>query len=227
MIGPEGAEGWCGFNVLHDAAGRVGALDIGFLPGEGGRDAAAILDGASKGEIELAWLLGADEIDTSKLGKAFVIYQGSHGDAGAHRADVILPAAAYTEEDGTFVNLEGRVQQTKRCVFPPGEAKENWRIVRAVSGALGKPLPYDDLPALRTAIAVAVPHLGTLDTPAASPGADAALWEGVGESGEIGAAPAAYRISDFYLTNPIARASRTMAECSKLYVKRPLAVAAE
>ncbi|MCC6921021.1 MAG: NADH-quinone oxidoreductase subunit G [Alphaproteobacteria bacterium] len=227
MIGPEGAEGWCGFNVLHSAAARVGALDIGFLPGAGGRDVAGILDGASKGEVELVWLLGADEIDTAKLGNAFVIYQGSHGDAGAHRADVILPGAAYTEEDGIFVNLEGRVQAANRAVFPPGEARENWKIVRAVSGVLGQPLPYDDLKALRAKLVADVPHLATFDAPAGSPGADAALWGNVGAAGPIGGAPLAYAIDDFYLTNPIARASRTMAECSKLYVKRPLAVAAE
>jgi NADH-quinone oxidoreductase subunit G len=218
MIGPEGAEGWCGFNVLHDAAGRVGALDVGFLPAEGGRDVAGILDGAQKGEIDLVWLLGADEIDTSQLGNAFVIYQGSHGDAGAHRADVILPGAAYTEEPGLFVNTEGRVQKAERAVFPPGEARENWRIIRALSGAAGKPLPYDDLAALRAALVVAVPHFATLDVAPGSPGADAALWAGVGREGAIAAGPLAYKIKDFYLTNPIARASKTMAECSRLFV---------
>jgi NADH-quinone oxidoreductase subunit G len=218
MIGPEGAEGWCGFNVLHDAAARVGALDVGFLPAEGGRDVAGILDGAQKGEIDLVWLLGADEIDTGKLGNAFVIYQGSHGDAGAHRADVILPGAAYTEEPGLFVNTEGRVQKAERAVFPPGEARENWRIIRAVSGAAGKPLPNDDLAALRAALVAAVPHFATLDVAPGSPGADAALWAGVGAEGPIAAGPLAYKIKDFYLTNPIARASKTMAECSRLFV---------
>jgi len=227
MIGPEGADGWCGFNVLNDAAGRVGALDIGFLPGEGGRDVAGILDGASKGEVGFVWLLGADEIDTAKLGQAFVVYQGSHGDAGAHRADVILPGAAYTEEDGTFVNLEGRAQRANRAVFPPGEAKENWRIVRALSGVLGKALPYDDLEALRTALGSSPFLPASLDTPAVSPGADAALWAAVGAAGTIESGATGYRIADFYLTNPIARSSRTMAECSRIYVKRPLAVAAE
>ncbi|MFT3808817.1 MAG: NADH-quinone oxidoreductase subunit NuoG [Micropepsaceae bacterium] len=227
MIGPAGEGGWNGFNVLHTAAARVGALDIGFLPGEGGKDAAAILEGAQKGEIETLFLLGADEIDTSKLGGAFVIYQGSHGDAGAHRADVILPGAAYTEEPGLFVNTEGRVQAANRAVYPPGEARENWKIIRALSGALGKPLPYDDLNALRAKLAADVPTFGTLDTPAGSTGGDAATWEAVGKAGDIAAAPSAYPVADFYLTNPIARASRTMAECSRQFVAAPAVHAAE
>ena len=227
MIGPAGEGGWNGFNVLHTAAARVGALDIGFLPGEGGRDVAGILDGASRGEIETVWLLGADEIDMAKLGGAFVIYQGSHGDAGAHRADVILPGAAYTEEPGLFVNTEGRVQAANRAVYPPGEARENWKIVRAVSGALGKPLPYDDIAALRTKLAADVPSFATLDVPAGSTGGDAATWEAVGKAGEISSAPLIYPITDFYLTNPIARASRTMAECSRLFVAAPAVQAAE
>ena len=227
MIGPAGEGGWNGFNVLHTAAARVGALDIGFLPGEGGRDVAGILDGASRGEIETVWLLGADEIDMAKLGGAFVIYQGSHGDAGAHRADVILPGAAYTEEPGLFVNTEGRVQAANRAVYPPGEARENWKIVRAVSGALGKPLPYDDIAALRTKLAADVPSFATLDVPAGSTGGDAATWEAVGKAGEISSAPLVYPITDFYLTNPIARASRTMAECSRLFVAAPAVQAAE
>ena len=227
MIGPAGEGGWNGFNVLHTAAARVGALDIGFLPGEGGRDVAGILDGASRGEMETVWLLGADEIDMAKLGGAFVIYQGSHGDAGAHRADVILPGAAYTEEPGLFVNTEGRVQAANRAVYPPGEARENWKIVRAVSGALGKPLPYDDIAALRTKLAADVPSFATLDVPAGSTGGDAATWEAVGKAGEISSAPLVYPITDFYLTNPIARASRTMAECSRLFVAAPAVQAAE
>ncbi len=227
MIGPEGADGWCGFNVLHTAAGRVGALDLGFVPGEGGRDVAGILDGASKGEVEFVWLHGADEIEASKLGDAFVVYLGSHGDAGAHRADVILPAAAYTEKNATYVSLEGRAQQALRCVFPPGEAREDWTILRALSGVIGKPLPYDSLEALRAAMAKDNPVFARLDEAAASPGADPALWAKVGEPGGILAVPPVYPIADFYLTNPIARASRTMAECSRTYVDGPKAEAAE
>ena len=227
MIGPAGEGGWNGFNVLHTAAARVGALDAGFLPGEGGRDVAGILEGAAKGEIETVWLLGADEIDMAKLGGAFVIYQGSHGDAGAHRADVILPGAAYTEEPGLFVNTEGRVQAANRAVYPPGEARENWKIIRAVSGALGQPLPYDDIAALRAKLAADVPSFATRDVPAGSTGGDAATWEAVGKAGEISSAPLAYPVTDFYLTNPIARASRTMAECSRTFLAAPAVQAAE
>src|SRR6185437_13779535 len=118
--------GWNGFSVLHAAAARVAGLDLGLVPGKEGRDVDAILEGTEKGEIDVVYLLGADEIDTDRLGNAFVIYQGSHGDRGAHRADVILPGATYTEKDVTYVNTEGRPQMTARAVFPPGEAREDW-----------------------------------------------------------------------------------------------------
>ncbi|MEE8622659.1 MAG: NADH-quinone oxidoreductase subunit NuoG, partial [Alphaproteobacteria bacterium] len=149
MIG----DGWNGFNVLHTAAARVGGLDLGFVPQTGGLDVAGILDGASSGRIEAVYLLGADEIDMARLKDAFVIYQGHHGDAGAARADVILPGAAYTEKNGTFVNTEGRVQLARLAVFPPGEAREDWKIVRALSETLGRKLPYDDLARLRARMA--------------------------------------------------------------------------
>ena len=139
--------GWNGFNVLHTAAARAGGLDLGFVPGKGGRDIDGILDGASGGEIDVVYLLGADEIEMARLGRAFVIYQGSHGDAGAHRADVILPGAAYTEKNAIYVNTEGRAQMTGRAIFPPGDAREDWKIVRALSSALGKTLPFDTLQA--------------------------------------------------------------------------------
>ena len=130
-------DGWNGFNVLHTVASRVGGLDLGFAPGPGGRDTAGILDGAATGEIGLVWLLGADEIDMERLGKSFVVYQGHHGDAGAGRADVILPGAAYTEKSATYVNVEGRPQRTALAIFPPGDAREDWTIVRAFSEAAG------------------------------------------------------------------------------------------
>ena len=130
--------GWNGFNILHTAAIRVAALDLGFLPGSGGRDVAGIVDGAQKGEIDFIYLLGADEFDVAHLGRAFVVYQGSHGDAGAHHADVILPGAAYTEKDGIYVNFEGRVQRAERAAFPPGEAKEDWAILRALVRRAGR-----------------------------------------------------------------------------------------
>ncbi|GMV64099.1 MAG: NADH-quinone oxidoreductase subunit G [Parvibaculum sp.] len=206
-VGAVSAE-WNGFNVLHTAAARVGGLDLGLVPGEGGRDVEGILAGASNGEIEVVHLLGADEIDMNRLGKAFVIYQGTHGDAGAHRADVILPGAAYTEKNATWVNTEGRVQLGRRAVFPPGSAREDWTILRALSGVLGKPLPYDDLAAIRAAMVADAPHFAMVDV--AAPVADMPSLSG----GELDAAPFETPVRDFYMTNPIARASAVMAECS-------------
>ena len=201
-------EDWNGFNVLHTAAARVGGLDLGFLPGEGGRDLEGILEGASSGEIGLVWLLSADELDMDRLGKAFVVYQGTHGDRGAHRADVILPGAAYTEKAATWVNTEGRVQLGRRASFPPGEAREDWTIIRALSGVLGLTLPYDDLDALRAAMEEDAPHFADVDMvfPAAE------LPDG--EKGAFDDAAFDTAVKDFYLTNPIARASRVMALCS-------------
>jgi NADH-quinone oxidoreductase subunit G len=224
MIGPEGTAlegGWNGFNVLHTAASRVGALDLGFLPGENGRDVEGILDGAAKGEIGFVYLLGADEIDMNRLGKAFVVYQGTHGDAGAHRADVVLPGAAFTEKPGLYTNTEGRVQMANRAAFPPGEAKEDWAILRALSEVVGKKLAYDDLDGLRAAIHADVPHFASRDVAPRNPGADPAIWNVIGKAGAIeGGRPLASHISDYYLTNPVARASETMAECSRLFVGR-------
>ncbi|HYM33456.1 MAG TPA: NADH-quinone oxidoreductase subunit NuoG, partial [Candidatus Cybelea sp.] len=148
---------WNGFNVLHTAAARAGGLDIGFVPGVGGRDVAGMLDGAVKGELGLVYLLNADEIDVGRLGSAFVIYQGTHGDRAAHRADVILPGAAHTEKDSTWINTEGRAQAARRAVPPPGDAREDWAIVRALSEALGKKLPYDTLAQLRVRLAQVAP----------------------------------------------------------------------
>jgi NADH-quinone oxidoreductase subunit G len=188
----------------------VGGLDLGFLPGEEGRDTQGILDGASAGALDLVFLLGADEIETKYLGNAFVVYQGTHGDAGAHRADVILPGAAYTEKSGLYVNTEGRVQMAKRAAFPPGDAREDWAILRALSATLGKVLPYDSLRDLRAALYEEVPHLATLDelTPADVP-------EGAA-TGTMAATPFSNAIKDFYMTNPIARASKVMADCAAL-----------
>jgi NADH-quinone oxidoreductase subunit G len=227
MIGPAGEGGWNGFNVLHTAAARVGALDLGFLPQKGGKDTIAILDAASRGDIDFVYLLGADEIDMKKLGKAFVVYQGSHGDAGAHRADVILPGAAYTEQNGTYVNTEGRVQLARRATFPPGDAREDWTILRALSDVVGKRLPYDDMGALRQAMLKDAPHFAQTDSAPANPGADASIWTAIGAAGTIAKMPFEYPVKDFYLTNPIARASHVMAECSSLFVKPRLGAAAE
>jgi NADH-quinone oxidoreductase subunit G len=203
------AEGWNGFNVLHTAAARVGGLDMGFVPGEGGLAAQAMVQ---KGALDVLFLLGADEIDLSAT-DAFVVYLGTHGDAGAHRADVILPGAAYTEKHGLYVNTEGRVQMAQRAVFPKGEAREDWAILRALSDFLGAKLPYDTLDQLRTKLFADHPTFGQIDlAPGASP---ATLDLGkLGAKGEVSEAAFASPVKDFYLTNPIARASVTMAECS-------------
>jgi len=185
--------------ILHTAAARVGAMDVGAVT-EGGMTAA--LDGA-----EVVYNLGADEVDIAP--GAFVIYQGSHGDRGAHRADIVLPGAAYTEESGLFVNTEGRPQMAARAGFAPGEAKENWAVLRALSGELGTALPWDSLAILRRAIVKAVPHLAAIDE---VPEND---WQRIPLRDP---AKADFRnaVRDFYLTNPIARASALMGEMSAL-----------
>jgi NADH-quinone oxidoreductase subunit G len=201
-------EGWNGFNVLHSAASRVGGLDLGLVPGAGGLDARAMTEA---GAVDVLFNLGADEIDIEP--GAFVVYIGTHGDKGAHRADVILPGAAYTEKTGTYVNMEGRPQFAERAIFPPGDAREDWAILRALSEAVGAKLPFDSQSQLRAALARAHPHLAKIDvvTPA-----DGSAIAGIGGAGELGSAAFASAVSDFYLTNPIARASRVMAECSAL-----------
>ncbi len=208
-------EGWNGFNVLHTAAGRVGALDLGFTS-PGGIN--GIITGTQSGAIKALYLLGADELDTSKLGAAFIIYQGSHGDAGARRADVILPGATYTEKDAIWVNTEGRVQLGRRAVATPGDAREDWTIIRALSDVLGQTLPYDNQGALRRRILEAAPHFGSVDkiTPAA--------WGVFGVNGIPNDTPFVSAVADFYLTNPIARASSTMAECSAVMRGETLAM---
>ena len=199
-------EGWNGFNFLHTAAGRVGALELGFASADG---LAGILDGTAKGEIEVVYLLGADEIDMSKLGSAFVIYQGHHGDAGAHRADVILPGAAYTEKNATYVNTEGRAQMARLAVFPPGEAREDWKIIRALAETLGKKLPYDTLGQIRRRLAEAAPVFRAID--AITP-AEPAVLAAVGATDD---APFVMPIENYYMTDTISRASPTMAKCSE------------
>jgi NADH-quinone oxidoreductase subunit G len=202
-------DGWNGFNVLHLAAARAGGLDLGFVPGQGGRDVAGILSGCEKGEIDFVYLLGADEIDTSRLGSAFVVYQGHHGDRGAARADVVLPGAAYTEKDACYVNTEGRVQLARRAVFPPGEAREDWAILRALSAALGKPLAYDSLAALRAKLVQTHSTFAEIDE------ASHAAWGTFGKAGAVEDAPFVYPIRDFFRTDMISRASPTMAECAE------------
>ena len=202
-------DGWNGFNVLHGAASRVGGLDLGLVPDEGGLDAPAM---AKANALEVLINVGADEIDIEP--GAFVVYVGTHGDRGAHRADVILPGAAYTEKTGIYVNTEGRPQFAERAVFPPGDAREDWSILRALSDPLGAKLPFDSLTQLRAALAVAYPFLVRFDDVAP---ADADVFRTIaGLGGSVDKAAFVPAVSDFYCTNPIARASRVMAECSAL-----------
>ena len=202
---------WNGFSVLHTAASRVGGLDLGFVPGKGGRDVAGML----AGDMQVVLLLGADEFDLARLGQqAFVVYIGSHGEAGAHRADVVLPGAAYTEKSATYVNLEGRAQQTVKAGFAPGEAKEDWTILRALSAQVGQTLPYDTLAALRAEMYKAAPGLARLG--AVAPAGSDAVAALAKAGGTLGAAPFLSPVRDFYLTNPIARASKVLAEMSGL-----------
>jgi NADH-quinone oxidoreductase subunit G len=191
------------FNLLHNAASRVGALDIGFTA-DGGLEAIR----AKAGALKALFLLGVDETDTSAFAGTFTIYVGTHGDRGVRHADVILPGAAYSEKHGIYLNLEGRVQLSEIAVHPPGEARVDWTIFRALSEMLGKPLPFDDLSQLRTAIAAEFPHLGAagLSDPGPLP---AFTGKAPKLSGGI-----VYPIEDFYLTNPIARASPTLQRCS-------------
>ncbi|MBI1620618.1 NADH-quinone oxidoreductase subunit NuoG [Aquamicrobium zhengzhouense] len=200
---------WNGFAVLHTAAARVGGLDLGFVPGEGGKDVAAMM-----GALDVLFLLGADEFDMKQIGSAFTVYIGSHGDAGAHRADVILPGATYTEKSGTYVNTEGRVQLANRAGFAPGEAKEDWAILRALSDVLGKRLPFDSLTQLRAKLYADYPHFAAIDEIEAGNPADVSALAGKG--GSVINAAFVSPVTDFYLTNPIARASAVMAECSAL-----------
>ena len=196
---------WHGFNVLQHAASRVGALDLGLLPGANGLSAQAMLGGAA----EVLWLLGADNDAVRNIpNSSFVIYQGHHGDAGASRADVILPGAAYTEKDGTYVNTEGRVQSAYIAVKPPGDAREDWRILRAISAYLGHALPYDTLEQLRAHLKASYPVFGQefrrfAGTDAAAPASYGALAD----------APFTPALANYYQTDVISRSSPTMAAC--------------
>ncbi len=205
------SESWNGFNILHDAAARVAGLDLGVLPGEGGLDCAGILSEAQTGTVETVLLLGADEIDMQALDNAFTIYIGTHGDAGAHAADVILPGATYTEKQALYVNMEGRVQMTSRAVFPPGEAREEWKILRALSAYIGAALPYDNVDALRAHIYAQAPHFDDLNA------------RKVDNNMTVPTAKRSYlkkalgiKNNHYYQTNPIARASHTLAQCAQL-----------
>ncbi|BCJ90747.1 NADH-quinone oxidoreductase [Terrihabitans soli] len=200
---------WNGFAVLHTAASRVAGLDLGFVPGDKGLDVAGMISG----KLDVLFLLGADEIEVPA--GPFVVYQGTHGDKGAHRADVILPGAAYTEKSGTFVNTEGRVQVGNRAVFPPGDARDDWAILRALSDVLDARLPYDSLSDLRRALYTAHPHFAAVDR---------VLAGDAGALGRLASAKAKLpaglsfksSVESFYFSNPIARASALMAECAQI-----------
>jgi NADH-quinone oxidoreductase subunit G len=203
---------WNGFNVLQRVASRVGGLDIGFIPQANGLGTEAILTAAERGTMDIVWLLGADEIDMKRLGAAFVVYQGHHGDAGAHRADVILPGSAYTEKNALYVNTEGRPQITQQAVFPPGEAREDWRIVRAFSQVIDKALPFDTLIQLRSKMVEEVPLFGSIGKRTSSPAPKAT--KGAASAANLSSTPFTPVIDNFYMTDVISRASVTMAQCT-------------
>ena len=204
--------GWHGFGVLQLAASRVAGLDMGCVPHAGGASTNQILTNVT--DFDLIYLLAADEFDTGTLRDRFVVYQGHHGDRAAAVADVILPGAAYTEKSGTYVNTEGRVQQGKLVVFPPGEAKEDWKIIRALSAMVGKTLPYDDLQGLRSALVQTHPHFAALNS------LPDPTWQPV--DGEIPLPEGSFPVSvdNFYMTCPISRASEAMAECTQAAIER-------
>jgi NADH-quinone oxidoreductase subunit G len=213
-------EGWNGYCVLHSAASRVGALDLGFVPGEGGLTARQM---ATFGTLDVLVLLGVDEIDIAP--GAFVIYIGTHGDRGASRADVVLPGAAYPEKSATYVNTEGRVQMATRASFPPGDAREDWAILRALSDVLGKRLPYDSLAALRRALYEAYPRLMRIGQIAPGEVSDVRALAARGGTAEKASLRSS--VEHFYFTNPIARCSAVMAECSAIAEGRSAMTAAE
>lgn len=200
---------WNGFNVLQTAASRVGGLDLGFLPGPGGFNTREILKAAFSKIIQAVYLLGADEIDLAPLKDTFVIYQGHHGDRGATIADVILPGAAYTEKSGTYVNVEGRVQRSLKAVSPPGEAKEDWKIIHALSEKLGFTLPYQTREELRTRLVQMNPVFDELDMVQRAP------WAEFSYGGILSSEPFQAVIGNFYMTDPISRHSITMARCTQ------------
>ena len=212
---------WNGFNVLHHAAARVAGLDLGLVPGKGGKDVQGILSASSKGEMDFVWLLGADELDTDLLAKPFVVYQGHHGDKGAQCADVVLPGAAWAEKDGLYVNFEGRVQMARRAAFPPGDAREDWAILRAFSETINKTLSFDSLSELRDEMVAAAPVFATLDE------IQPAKWSKFGRAAKLKTEPVEAGLDEFYMTSAISRASETMAECYQATLAGKSAIAAE
>ena len=214
-------KGWNGFNVLHSAASRVAGLDIGFLPGKKGKSAKRMLNDALAAKMGMIWLLGADEIDSSKLINTFVVYQGHHGDIGAHCADVIFPGAAYTEKNGIFLNFEGRVQEVRRATFPPGEAKDDWSIIRAFSSYIGYPLSFDSHTACRQMLLASYPHFAETGQIHRS------RWKKIGKPGKVLDSPILPAMNEYYMTCPISRASETMAESRTSRENKSKTLAAE
>ena len=218
---------WNGFNILHTAAGRVAGLDMGAIPAKGGKDTSAMLKAAKSGDLDVLYLLAADECDLSGISdKTFVIYQGSHGDAGARIADVVLPGAAWCEKDAIFVNSEGRVQYANRATFPPGDAREDWSIIRALSAVLDVTLGFDDHSQLRAALINAAPVFGLADALTET------SFKAVGGKGQIKSSPLQYAMGEgtdtsFYMTCPISRSSVTMADCIEAFENNGLKGAAE
>ncbi len=200
---------WNGFNVLQTAASRVGGLDLGFLPGPKGYNIKEIVEAARCKKIEVVYLLDADEIDMTSLKSPFVIYQGHHGDRGAAVADIILPGAAYTEKSGTYVNTEGRVQRGFKASSPPGEAKEDWKIIKALSERLGVGLPYNTLEEVRARLVDNNPLFDELDRVQRAP------WAEFGREGDLSSDPFKPIIKNFYMTDSISRHSLTMAKCTQ------------
>ncbi|MBR0679098.1 NADH-quinone oxidoreductase subunit G [Roseomonas eburnea] len=212
---------WHGFNLLHLFGGQAGALELGFVPGQGGKDLKAMLAGG----VDAMWLLNADGFDPARIpAGTFVIYQGHHGDAMAARADVILPGAAYTEKDATWVNTEGRAQRGRLAIFPPGEAKEDWRIIRAFSEGVGKTLPYADADALRARLAEASAVFSRVGEVARGGCTDAT--GPAGDAGAVNTMAFALPIPVYHLADVISRASDVMAQCAAVYGPAP-ALAAE
>lgn len=206
---------WNGYNILHLHASRVGALDLGFLPkGKSGKDFAKITKAAKDGKIKFTYLLGLDDFEDDAFEKSFVVYQGHHGDKGAAHADVILPGVAYTEKDATYVNMEGRPQRAKKAVSAPGEAKEDWKILRALSDILDQTLPYDNIHGLRQAMIKESKVFEKIDV------CEPSKWTKAGTSGKLLKSDFSSAMpTNYYQTNVITRASKTMAECVEAFIK--------
>ena len=201
-------EDWNGFNVLQIAASRVGGLDLGFLPAHLGKGTTAILEAAQKDDLDVLYLLGADEIDIEKPKNTFIIYQGHHGDKGAQLADVILPSCAYTEKDGIYVNVEGRPQLARRAVPPPEQAREDWKIINAIAQSIGRDLSYPTIDFLRAKMFARCPWLAQIGEITPAP------WEPFAQIGTLSLTPLKPVIDNFYMTDSISRASLTMAKCT-------------